>query len=42
MHLHVYISPSKVPIVIETNLAWAYPYWEARKRFNPRIRWELH
>lgn len=28
-------------IVIETNVAWALPYWTARKRMNKRITWEL-
>lgn len=32
---------STTPVVIETNLAWALPYWQARKRHNPDIRWEF-
>ena len=28
-------------IVVETNLKWAIPYWENRKRFNDKIRWVL-
>lgn len=28
-------------IVVETNLDWAIPYWENRKRFNDKIRWVL-
>lgn len=39
MHLFVYLHPSKTPIVIETNLAWAIPYWVARKALNPNIYW---
>ena len=31
----------KTPIVIETNLAWAIPYWTERKRMNPNLFWEL-
>ena len=26
-------------IVIETNVAWALPYWQKRKQANPLIRW---
>jgi hypothetical protein len=29
------------PIVIETNLAWAIPYWTERKRKNPKLFWEI-
>jgi hypothetical protein len=29
------------PIVVETNLAWAVPYWTERKRVNPKIFWEI-
>lgn len=39
-HMHVYLG-SKDPIVIETNLAWAIPYWEERKRLNPNLRWRF-
>jgi hypothetical protein len=28
-------------IVIETNVAWALPYWTARKRQEKRITWRL-
>ncbi len=28
-------------IVVETNLDWAIPYWENRKRLNDKIRWVL-
>ena len=27
------------PICIETNVAWALPYWMARRRVNPNIFW---
>jgi hypothetical protein len=26
-------------IVIETNVAWALPYWTKRKKVNPQITW---
>ena len=26
-------------IVVETNLAWAIPYWEKRKASNKAITW---
>ncbi len=29
------------PIVIETNLDWAIPYWTDRKKINPKIFWEF-
>jgi len=28
-------------IVVETNVAWALPYWQSRKLSNPKITWEL-
>lgn len=28
-------------IVIETNVAWALPYWEQRKRLNKYITWRF-
>ena len=29
-------------IVVETNVAWALPYWQARQAMNPRaITWVL-
>lgn len=37
--MRVYIRGAKDPIVIETNLAWAIPYWKKRKHLNPDIRW---
>jgi len=41
MKLHVFMRPSITPICIETNLTWAYPYWEGRKRLNPLLHWKL-
>jgi len=29
------------PIVIESNLGWALPYWTARQRQNRNIFWEI-
>lgn len=29
-------------IVIETNLAWALPYWTERKRFNDKIKFQVN
>ena len=29
-------------IVVETNVAWALPYWQARQAINPRaITWVI-
>ena len=47
MQMRVYASRKlnamfqMTPIVIETNLAWALPYWTERKKANPRIFWEI-
>lgn len=38
-HLHVYFN--RRLIVIETNLAWALPYWTKRKQFNTSITWSI-
>jgi hypothetical protein len=32
---------TKTPIVIETNLEYALPYWQKRKLSNPEIRWTI-
>lgn len=32
---------SKRLIVVETNVAWALPYWTARRKSNPKITWEM-
>jgi hypothetical protein len=29
------------PIVIETNLEWAIPYWTERKKKNRKLFWEF-
>ena len=45
--MKVYVSKSKnlsgqlTAIVVETNLAWAIPYWTARRRINPKIFWTI-
>lgn len=47
MKMRVYMSRrlnamyAMTPIVVETNLAWALPYWQARKKQNPKIFWEI-
>jgi hypothetical protein len=47
MKMKVYASRTKnlchemTPIVIETNLSWAIPYWTRRKMINPKIFWEI-
>jgi hypothetical protein len=47
MKMRVYMSRrlnpmfEMTPIVVETNLAWAVPYWTERKKSNPRIFWEI-
>ena len=28
-------------IVVETNIAWALPYWTKRKQLNERITWRF-
>jgi hypothetical protein len=28
-------------IVVETNLAWALPYWTKRKQQNKNITWKI-
>ena len=45
--MRVYVSRTRnlqgqmTPIVVETNLAWAVPYWTKRKKTNPKIFWEF-
>ena len=47
MKMRVYMSPrlnaqfEMTPIVVETDLAWAVPYWTQRRKSNPRIFWEI-
>ena len=28
-------------VCVETNLAWAVPYWTERKKKNPKIFWTI-
>jgi len=37
--MNVYMGRSL--IAVETNEAFAVPYWTERKRMNKRIRWEI-
>ena len=39
--MKVYLRGGTDPIVIETNLAWALPYWVKRKQRNPKIYWRF-
>jgi hypothetical protein len=45
--MYVYTSRTKnawgqkTAIVVETNLAWAIPYWAKRKCVNENIHWEF-
>ena len=45
--MRVYVSKARnlqgemTPIVIETNLAWALPYWQARRQINPKLFWTI-
>jgi hypothetical protein len=45
--MKVYLSRKRnlmgqlTPIVIETNLDWALPYWTKRKKTNSKIFWEI-
>jgi len=47
MKMYVYASTHKnlmgemTPIVVETNLAYAIPYWEQRKTQNPKLFWKF-
>jgi len=44
MRMYVYLRPltrRTAPIVVETNLRWALPYWQARKQLNPNITWSI-
>jgi hypothetical protein len=41
MSRHRNMMGEMTPIVIETNLAWALPYWTNRRRHNPKIFWEI-
>ena len=37
----VYIKGRIRPLVIETNIEWALPYWTKRKQLNPLIFWQI-
>jgi hypothetical protein len=39
MHLHVYMN--RRLLCVETNLAWALPYWCKRKQDNKNINWRI-
>jgi len=39
MRMYVYVN--KKLIVVETNVAWALPYWEQRKALNKHITWSV-
>jgi hypothetical protein len=41
MSRHRNLSGELTPIVVETNLAWALPYWHKRRTMNPKIFWEI-
>lgn len=47
MMMYVYASKARnfwgelTPVVIETNLDYAIPYWTQRKQANPKIFWEI-
>ena len=28
-------------IIVETNIAWALPYWTQRKQINDKITWKI-
>jgi hypothetical protein len=37
--MYVYVSGKLV--VVETNVAWALPYWTSRKTLNKNITWRI-
>lgn len=45
--MKVYLSRKRnlmgqmTPIVIETNLDWAIPYWTQRRKSNSKLFWEF-
>lgn len=39
MRMYVYINEKL--IVVETNLAWALPYWKQRKALHKHITWSV-
>ena len=36
--LKVYLKGKKTPLVVETNMAYAIPYWRKQKQLNPSLR----
>ena len=47
MFMYIYLSKKRdylgnlTPIVIESNLEWAVPYWTKQKQTNPTMFWEI-
>jgi hypothetical protein len=47
MNMYIYGSTARnymgqlTPIVVESNLAYAIPYWTKRKLENPKLFWEI-
>lgn len=39
--MYVYMRPSKTPFIVETNIAWALPYWQERKLINRALHWRF-
>lgn len=37
--MKMYVYMNRRMIVVETNLAWAIPYWAKRKQNNPNLTW---
>ena len=37
----MYVYMGKSLIVIETNIAWAVPYWTERRAVNKKLNWEV-
>lgn len=35
------ITHQRVPMVIETNVRWALPYWTARRAKDANINWRI-
>lgn len=47
MIMKVYLSHHRnlqgelTPIVVETNMQYAIPYWKKRQQVNPKLFWEF-
>ena len=37
----MYVYMGKSLIVVETNIAWAVPYWIKRRAVNKKLKWEV-